>query len=114
VNEPERRQAWLRDQYQHPEEHLHTPGEVKRWFSENGIRYLRTYPSTLIGAAPLEGAELFMPAEDDWFVERGLTQLGWMRTLSREGGLWVTIGAASEHSRQPGIEQQRAADDRVP
>jgi SAM-dependent methyltransferase len=104
VNEPGRRQAWLRDQYKHPEEHLHTPGEVKRWFSENGIRYLRTYPSTLIGAAPLEGAELFMPAEDDWFLERGLTQLGWMRTLSREGGLWVTIGAAGEQSREPGIQ----------
>lgn len=95
-SEPERWQAWLRDQYQHPEEHLHTLGEVKRWFSENGIRYLRTYPSTLVAAAPLEGAQLFAPAEDDWFLERGLTQLGWMGTLSREGGLWVTIGAAGE------------------
>jgi len=94
MNEPERRQAWLRDQYQHPEEHRHTLGEVKRWFSENGIQYLRTYPSSLVGAEPLEGGQLFMPAEDDWFVERGLSQLGWMGTLSREGGLWVTIGAA--------------------
>ena len=94
MNEPERRQAWLRDQYQHPEEHRHTIGQVKRWFSENGIRYLRTYPSTLVGAAPLEGTQLFTPAEDDWFLERGLSQLGWMGTLSKEGGLWVTIGAS--------------------
>jgi len=112
-NEPERRKAWLRDQYQHPEEHLHTLGEVKRWFSENGIRYLRTYPSTLVGGAPLQGTQLFTPAEDDWFVERGLTQLGWMGTLSKEGGLWVTIGAASEQSAQLEINrttsEQRAS-----
>ena len=115
MNEPERRQAWLRDQYQHPEEHRHTIAEVKRWFSENGIRYLRTYPSTLVGAAPLQGTRLFMPAEDDWFLERGLSQLGWMGTLSKEGGLWVTIGAASEPSPQPEKKptatERRAAHD---
>jgi hypothetical protein len=98
MNEPERRQAWLRDQYQHPEEHRHTLREVKRWFSENGIRYLRTYPSTLLGGSSVEDTQLFMPAEDEWFVESGLAQLGWMGTLSREGGLWVTIGAATEPS----------------
>src|SRR5207249_3218738 len=40
--EPERRRAWLRDQYQHPEEHLHSVREVRRWFHENGIEWLRT------------------------------------------------------------------------
>jgi hypothetical protein len=29
-NEPARRVAWLRDQYQHPEEHRHTLAEVQR------------------------------------------------------------------------------------
>src|SRR5262249_60878234 len=96
--EPGRRRASQRDQKQQPEEHRHTIGQVKRWFSENGIRYLRTYPSTLVGAAPLEGTQLFTPAEDDWFLERGLTQLGWMGTLSKEGGLWVTIGASQLRS----------------
>ena len=94
-NEPERRRAWLRDQYQHPEEHRHTLGEVKRWFAENGIRLLRTYPSSLIGSGPLADGELFAPAEDDWLLERGLAQLGWLRALSREGGLWMTIGVAN-------------------
>ena len=44
-NEPTRREAWLRDQYRHPEEHRHTLGEVKGWFDENGVEYLRAYPS---------------------------------------------------------------------
>ena len=52
ATEPERREAWLRDQYSHPEEHCHTLGEVKRWFRENGVEFLRTYPSALLGEDP--------------------------------------------------------------
>jgi 2-polyprenyl-3-methyl-5-hydroxy-6-metoxy-1,4-benzoquinol methylase len=89
--EPARRQAWLRDQYMHPEEHRHTLGEAQRWFRASGIRYLRTFPSALLGGGGLPEA-LFAPAEDDWWLERGLAQLGWMRTLAHEGGLFVVIG----------------------
>ena len=38
-HEPARREAWLRDQYGHPEEHTHTLAEVQGWFAENGIEY---------------------------------------------------------------------------
>src|SRR6185436_9994742 len=37
--EPARREAWLRDQYRHPEEHVHTLAEVQAWFAENGVEY---------------------------------------------------------------------------
>jgi len=90
--EPERRKAWLRDQYIHPEEHRHTVAEVQRWFAESGIDYVRTYPNTLIGAEPLARDELFVPAEDNWGLENVLAQIGWAFTLSYEGGLWVTVG----------------------
>jgi SAM-dependent methyltransferase len=90
--EPERRKAWFFDQYAHPEEHRHTVAEVHRWFAENDVEYLRTFPSALIGEEPLEGRALFEPAEDDWEMENVLSQIGWARTLSHEGGLWVTIG----------------------
>jgi 2-polyprenyl-3-methyl-5-hydroxy-6-metoxy-1,4-benzoquinol methylase/uncharacterized protein YbaR (Trm112 family) len=89
---PERRTAWFRDQYRHPEEHRHTLGEVQRWFRENGIAYLRAYPSALLGTDPPDGWELFTPAEDDWGPEHLVSQLAWMRTLAAEGGLFVTIG----------------------
>ncbi|MFL5264545.1 MAG: class I SAM-dependent methyltransferase, partial [Anaeromyxobacteraceae bacterium] len=56
--EPARREAWLRDQYLHPEEHRHTLAEVQRWFERSGVAFLRTYPGTAIAAAPLEGAAL--------------------------------------------------------
>ena len=49
ASEPARRKAWLRDQYMHPEEHLHTLGEVRSWFAQNQVAFIRAYPSALIG-----------------------------------------------------------------
>jgi SAM-dependent methyltransferase len=89
THETERRDAWLRDQYQHPEEHRHTLAEVQGWFAENGVRYLRAYPSAVLGEEP---GKLFARAADNWRPESWLAQLEWMRTLGHEGGLFFTIG----------------------
>jgi SAM-dependent methyltransferase len=88
-SEPARRQAWIRDQYRHPEEHRHTAAQVRGWFAENGVEYLRTYPSLLMGE---ETENLFAADKDYWPFEAWLSQIGWMATLGREGGLFVTIG----------------------
>lgn len=87
--EPERREAWLRDQYRHPEEHSHSVAEVRRWFRANGIEYVSTYPSTLIGEEP---EDLLAPAEDEWPLESVLAQIGWIKSLGSEGGLFVMVG----------------------
>jgi SAM-dependent methyltransferase len=87
--EPARREAWLRDQYQHPEEHCHTLAEVQRWFAENRVEYLRTYPSAVLGEEP---QDLFARAADNWRPEGWLAQLGWIFTLGDEGGLFFTVG----------------------
>jgi len=88
-DEPERREAWLRDQYRHPEEHRHTLCEVQKWFAANDVEYLRTYPSPLLGE---EAHDLLSPIADTWRPEAWLAQLSWMRTLGREGGLFVIVG----------------------
>jgi hypothetical protein len=88
-HEVERRDAWLRDQYQHPEEHRHTLAEVQRWFGENGVEYLRAYPSAVLGEEPID---LFERAVDNWRPEGWLAQLSWIGTLGHEGGLFFTIG----------------------
>jgi SAM-dependent methyltransferase len=92
-NEPARREAWRRDQYRHPEEHRHTLAEVQDWFKENNIDYVRAYPSALIGEEP---GDLFEYAADNWLPETWLAQLGWIRELGPEGGLFVTIGQRRE------------------
>jgi len=91
-HEPARREAWLRDQYQHPEEHRHTLGEVQGWFAENDVEYIRAYPSALLAG---QSDDLFASAVDVWNPEQWLAQLGWIRTLGHEGGLFVTIGRKS-------------------
>jgi SAM-dependent methyltransferase len=88
--EPARREAWLRDQYRHIEEHRHTLREVQGWFRENGVEYLRAFPSALLAG---ESDHLFEQAEDDWPFEGLLAQLSWMRALGGEGGLFVAVGS---------------------
>lgn len=92
-SEPARREAWLRDQYQHPEEHRHTLAEVQGWFRENSVDYVRAYPSALIGEdSGGDSEELFAQAADNWQPEGWLAQLGWISALGHEGGLFVVIG----------------------
>ena len=88
-SEPARRKAWLQDQYQHPEEHRHTLAEVQSWFAENGVEYLRAYPSAMLCE---DSEELFANAADNWIFEGWLAQLGWIGALAHEGGLFVTVG----------------------
>ena len=87
--EPARRTAWLRDQYQHPEEHRHTVGEVRGWFEANGVEFIRAYPTAVIGEEP---GDLLRAEADNWPLETWLTQFGWMGALGGEGGLFVSIG----------------------
>lgn len=90
--EPARREAWLRDQYQHVEEHRQTLREVQGWFRANGVEYLRAFPSALLGGEP---PDLFAQSPDDWAPEGLVAQLGWMASLGQEGGLFVAVGACS-------------------
>jgi SAM-dependent methyltransferase len=89
-SDPARREAWVRDQYQHVEEHRHTLREVQGWFRENDIEYLRSLPSALLAG---EEPDLFAQSPDDWTFEGLMAQLGWMYTLAGEGGLFVALGS---------------------
>jgi hypothetical protein len=74
---------------QHPEEHRHTLAEVPGWFAENGVEYFRAYPSAVLGEEP---EALLVRAVDNWRLESWLAQLGWMRALGHEGGVFFTVG----------------------
>jgi SAM-dependent methyltransferase len=90
--EPDRRAAWLKDQYLHPEEHRHSLGEVRRWFIEEDLEWVRAHPSALVGQAPLDGRDLFDGEEDEWPLEDWIAQLGWAVKLGGEGGLFLAVG----------------------
>ncbi|WP_313801387.1 methyltransferase domain-containing protein [Sphingobium sp.] len=91
--QPERREAWLRDQYRHPEEHRHRLSEVRGWFAASGIDYVRAVPGALIGGGD-EDKALTDAEEGGWWLEDMLAQLGWIGRLGPEGGLFVTVGRA--------------------
>ncbi len=97
--EPERREAWLRDQYRHPEEHRHTLGEVRRWFRANAVEYVRAFPSALLHEDEEDG--LFSSQPGGWWLEEWLVQIGWARVLAGEGGLFLVIGRRSENGVSP-------------
>ena len=105
-SEPARREAWLRDQYRHPEEHRHTLGEVQRWFARNDVEYLRAYPSALLSD---ESDELFASCDDAWAPEQWLAQLSWMKTLGHEGGLFVVIGRSVSDLPRPAFRPTTVA-----
>ena len=87
--EPARREAWLRDQYQHPEEHSHTLAEVQGWFAENGVEYLRAYPSAVLDDEP---GELFARAPDNWRPEGGWRSWAGFGRSATRAGLFFTVG----------------------
>ena len=68
-----------------------TLAEVQAWFAENGVEYVRAYPSAILGQES-ESEELFASVPDNWRVEGWVAQLGWMSSLGHEGWLFVTVG----------------------
>ncbi len=93
ADEPERRTAWLRDQYRHPQEHSHTVGEVRAWFDGADVDFIRAYPSAMMEEEP---GDLLAVAEDYWPPEAWLAQCGWVGQLGHEGGLFVMVGRRRE------------------
>lgn len=87
----DRYRAWERDQYHHPEEHSHGLGEVRGWFRDHGLGYLRAYPSALLDREG-EDDDLFTPQADDWAIESALAELSWIWRLGSDGGLFIVVG----------------------
>jgi SAM-dependent methyltransferase len=75
-----RRSAWLRDQYQHPEEHRHTLREVKRWFLQNEVEYVRAYPSALLVSEVQGRTNRVFAAQTGWRPGR------WAEEARRDSG----------------------------
>ena len=47
-NSKDKIEAWIRDQYTHPVESVHTFDEVLRWFERNNIEFINSIPESSI------------------------------------------------------------------
>ena len=88
---PQKREAWVRDQYCHPAERKHSYTEVLAWFEETGYDFVSSIPK--IQGSLMAGERLFTPSKPGSAFERVLTELGMLFTRQgSEGGLFIIIG----------------------
>ena len=91
----EERDAWIRDQYMHPIESLHTIDEVLKWFDDNKIEFINSIPAS--DFLDLEGNNLFIKSSKGNIFTRLVNQFSMIfNNLGSDGGLFVLIGKKNE------------------
>tara|TARA_B100000780_G_scaffold188609_1_gene132579 strand:+ start:1852 stop:2754 length:903 start_codon:yes stop_codon:yes gene_type:complete len=83
--------AWIRDQYQHPVESLHTLDEVIKWFNKNDVEFISSIPSS--NYKDVDYKNLFKKTSIGNFFSRCFSQIEMIfNKLGRDGGLFIVIG----------------------
>ena len=89
-NSDERR-AWIKDQYTHPIESLHSLDEVLQWFDKNNIQFISSIPSCNLDED--EDGDLFNKKSRGNFFSRIINQISMIfNSLGSDGGLFIVIG----------------------
>jgi len=82
--------AWIKDQYTHPIESLHTIDEVLSWFDKNNITFISSIPSTDFD---YDYNDIFKKKSPGTFFSRMFNQILMIfNSLGSDGGLFVLIG----------------------
>ena len=83
-------EAWIRDQYEHPVESLHTFDEVLDWFDKNNIQFVNSIPECSLSDTE---KSFFENNTKGTYLERFFQQLSMLFNKSgSEGGLFIFIG----------------------
>ena len=92
---PDQIDAWIRDQYEHPVESVHTIDEVLSWFNENRVKFISSVPHCTIDLNYENN--LFSKQTKGNLFYRWLNQfLMIFNFLGDDGGLFVLIGKKYE------------------
>ena len=82
--------AWIRDQYIHPLESLHTIDEVLKWFKIHNIEFISSIPSSDFD---YDYENIFEKKSQGTFFSRILNQILMIfNSFGSDGGLFVLIG----------------------
>ena len=82
--------AWIRDQYNHPIESLHTIDEVLGWFKKNNIEFINSIPSSDFD---YNYRNIFLKRNEGTYFSRILNQILMIfNNLGSDGGLFIIIG----------------------
>ena len=86
----EDRKAWIRDQYMHPIESLHSLDDVLSWFDKNNIKFVSSIPSCDFDDYD---DNLFIKKSRGNFYTRVVNQISMVfNNLGSDGGMFVVIG----------------------
>ena len=92
LNEDEKN-AWIRDQYMHPIESLHSIDEVLKWFSKNNIQFVSSIPSSDFD---YDYKNLFDKKSVGSYYSRIVNQISMLfNKLGSDGGLFIVLGKKS-------------------
>lgn len=91
IRDPRKAAIWIKDQYYNPHETWHSIDEVLDWFRANDVEYLNCRPR-VVRSDEARGNGLFAKTGPGLRLLRVATQLSWIGTIAREGGLFVMIG----------------------
>ena len=88
---PEKRRAWINDQYYHPQERKHSISELMKWFDEAGFSFVSSIPK-IIGSFGNDES-LFQQQKAGTPFDRTMAEIGMLfSSLGGEGGLYICIG----------------------
>lgn len=83
--------SWIRDQYEHPVESLHTIDEVLEWFDENDIEFISSIPSC--DFKTYQNINIFKKSSKGTFLSRLFSQISMLfNSLGADGGLFIVVG----------------------
>jgi 2-polyprenyl-3-methyl-5-hydroxy-6-metoxy-1,4-benzoquinol methylase len=86
----EEQKSWIRDQYMHPVEKLHTLDEVLNWFKQSNIDFISSIPSCDFNE---DYEDLFRKKSKGSLYSRIVNQIFMIFTkLGCDGGLFIVIG----------------------
>jgi ubiquinone/menaquinone biosynthesis C-methylase UbiE len=86
----EQQNAWIRDQYIHPIESLHSLDEVQDWFEKNNISFISSIPSSDFS---YDYSDIFKKRSTGSRFSRIINQVSMIfNNLGSDGGLFIVIG----------------------
>jgi 2-polyprenyl-3-methyl-5-hydroxy-6-metoxy-1,4-benzoquinol methylase len=92
---PEKRRAWIKDQYHHPAERKHTMSETLAWFEEAGFDFVSSIPK-IHGEFSLD-EQLFARQRAGSAFDRKMTEIEMLFShYGGDGGLYIMIGQRRE------------------
>ena len=90
--------SWIRDQYEHPVESLHTLDEVLDWFRVNDIEFINSIPKCNL--QDKESKNLFNKSSKGTFLSRLFSQISMIfNNLGSDRGLFVVIGKKKNYEK---------------